>query len=341
MRIVTLDVHAELCQLLAVTEHGEVIIELQVETRPEELRRVIGGIPGPKRVVFEEGPLSGMIYDALKDVADEVISCDPTRNALIAQSEVSDDELDTRRLSTLARVGAIHPVRIPGEPHRTLRSLTHHQYTLVKDITRAKNRLKALCRRHGIPCRGTGIYGSAGRAQALKIAPNAFVKWQLESMYRRLREVRLERARARQLVGKCAKKLPAIKRIKTAPGMGPTTAPTVVAWILDPTRFKSRGAISAYAGLGLRKDVSAWKDVSRARASKRGQRELKRALFLAARAALRGKNALRTRYDARIAAGWEDRKAIRDIARTILFAVCAIWRNGREYDDGKVNVPVA
>lgn len=68
---------------------------------------------------------------------------------------------------------------------------------------------------------------------------------------------------------------------------------------------------------------------------------MKRALFLAARAALRGKNALRTRYDARIAAGWEDRKAIRDIARTILFAVCAIWRNGREYDDGKVNVPVA
>jgi transposase len=341
MRIVTLDVHAELCQMLAVTEHGEVIIELQVETRPEELRRVVGGIPGPKRVVFEEGPLSGMIYDALKDVADEVISCDPTRNPYVSEAEVSDDERDTRRLSELAVLGKIHKVHIPEEPHRTLRSLTHHEYALTREITRVKNQLKALCRRCGIRYRGTGIYGPAGRARALSIAPNSFVKWQLESTYRRLRELRFERTRARRFVAKCAKKLPAIKRIKTAPGMGPTTAPTVVAWIVDPTRFKSRSAISSYGGLGLKKDVSAWKAVSRPRASMRGQRELKRALFLAARAALRGKNALRTRYDARIAAGWEDRKAIRDIARTILFVVCAIWRNGGEYDDGRVNVPVA
>ena len=41
----------------------------------------------------------------------------------------------------------------------------------------------------------------------------------------------------------------------------------------------------------------------------------------------------------RVAEGWEDRKAIRDIARTILFVACAIWKSGKEYDDGKVGVP--
>ena len=86
-------------------------------------------------------------------------------------------------------------------------------------------------------------------------------------------------------------------------------------------------------------DLSNWKPTKRGRASKRGNRELKRAVFIAARGALRGTSALKKRYDARIAAGWEDRKAIRDIARTILFIACAIWKSGEEYDDRKVSVP--
>ena len=64
-----------------------------------------------------------------------------------------------------------------------------------------------------------------------------------------------------------------------------------------------------------------------------------RALFLSARGALKGTSALKARYEARMAAGWEDRKAIRDVARTILFVACAVWKSGRGYDDGKVGVP--
>ena len=35
------------------------------------------------------------------DVADEVVSCDPTRNALISRLDNSNDETDTRRLARL------------------------------------------------------------------------------------------------------------------------------------------------------------------------------------------------------------------------------------------------
>ncbi len=52
MKTVALDVHADVTQLAIVTEHGEVLLEMQVRTRPEELRRIVAGIAGPKRVVF-------------------------------------------------------------------------------------------------------------------------------------------------------------------------------------------------------------------------------------------------------------------------------------------------
>ncbi len=52
MKTVALDVHADVSQLALVTKDGEVLLEMRVPTRPEELRRFVAGIPGPKRVVF-------------------------------------------------------------------------------------------------------------------------------------------------------------------------------------------------------------------------------------------------------------------------------------------------
>jgi hypothetical protein len=99
MKTVTLDAYGGESQMAVVMETGEVVYETKVETTREALRRAVGGVVGPKRVIYEEGPLSGMIHDALKDIADEVISCDPTRNALIARAEDSSDERDARRLA--------------------------------------------------------------------------------------------------------------------------------------------------------------------------------------------------------------------------------------------------
>ena len=207
---------------------------------------------------------------------------------------------------------------------------------MARSVTRVKNQLKALLRRYGIPCRGGGVYRKAGRKDLLSRLPNACVRWQMQSLYRQLDGFRLERVRACRMLWKQAKKVPAMKLIRTVPGLGPRTAPTLAAWISDPDRFGSESRLALYSGLGLKNDWTAGKQVKRARASKRGNRELKRALFLSARGALRGSSALRARYDARIAAGWEDRKAIRDVARTILFVVCAVWRSGKEYDDTRV-----
>ena len=58
MKTVTLDVHSGESQMAVISPEGEIVIELQAETTPEELRRVVSGIPGPKRVVLENGPLS-------------------------------------------------------------------------------------------------------------------------------------------------------------------------------------------------------------------------------------------------------------------------------------------
>jgi hypothetical protein len=134
MMNVALDVHSRLTQLAAVSEHGEILLELQVETRSEELRRLVSGISGPKRVVFEERPLSGLIRDAPKGVAQEIIAADPARNALIARAEDSTDDKDALRLARLSRTGPVHPVYVPEEPHRTLRSVVRYDHAMSRKL---------------------------------------------------------------------------------------------------------------------------------------------------------------------------------------------------------------
>lgn len=324
--------------MLVVSEAGEVLLEMPVRTEAEELRRVIGGIAGPKKVVFEEGPMSGLIRDALEGVAEEIVSCDGSRNALIARSEDSDDERDAFRLTVLERAGALHAVYVPPEPYRGLRSLLGHDRYLAEEMTGVKNRIKALCRRHGIRCRGIRVYGREGRGEVLRELSGG-MRWQMESAYRQLDMLEKERVGVHRMIGRMSRGIGEVELLRTIPGVGSITAATLVGWIVDPARFKSRNALNGYAGLGISQSITNWRRVGRARASRRGQRAVKRVLMLAGRASIRGENALGRRYRSRIEAGWDDRKAIRDVARTILFVACGMWKRKEAYRDERVNVP--
>lgn len=335
MKTVSLDVHTDASQVTVVSEAGEVLFEMKAATEREALRRVVEGVPGPKQVVFEEGPLSGMLHDWLEGLGATIISCDPTHNALIARSEDSNDERDSRRLAQLAQLGSIRRVYVPPEPYRTLRSLLKHDERLQGSVVSVKNRISGLCRRHGIGS-GRAVYWRGARARVLSQLPNGALKWQMESLYRQLDLLRRERLSAHRILGSWTKKLSVVKRLRSVPGIGPITARTLAGWIAAPERFHSRQALSSYAGLGLGQGWTDWKPVGRARASKRGNRSVKRVLFLAAKAASRTDSALGKRYQARRQSGWGHDKAIRDLARTMLRCAWCLWKKGIEYDESRV-----
>lgn len=341
MITVALDVHRKRTQLTVALETGQIVTERIVETTADVLRREIANIRGPKRVILENSGWAARIHDAVKDVAEEVIVCDPTRNALIAQADDSDDERDAERLGILSRAGALHAIYVPPEPYRTLRSLVQHETCQTRTIMGLMLRIKAFCRRHGVAYHGKGIYRVKGRDVAIAQFPEEG-RFQIESLFRLLDGARSERIAVRQELRRYSLRIPAIQRLQSIPGIGPVVARTLVAWIADPPRFRSRSALAAYAGLGLKQDISNWHPVHRAHASRRGQRDVKRVLFVAARVAIRaGTNGFSRRYQARIASGWEDRKAIRDIARKILFAAVQVWMTQQEYDDGRISAVVA
>lgn len=339
MKVVSLDVHKDASQMVVSDGNGNVLKEMRVPTSRTQLRRAVCAVEGEKHVIFEEGPLSVLVFDALEDVAEKVVSSDPAYNALIARDEDSDDERDARNLAKLYEIQAVREVYVPREPYVSLRSVLSHRRTVRQMATATKNRIKALARRNGLGTEGKRLYESGQRESFLTQIPTGAMRWQMQSLWRMLDGLEVELTKSKRQLAKITKRLPVVERLQSIPGVGPITSATIVARVVNPGRFKSRKALSAYAGLGLGQGVTNWQPLGPARASRRGNRELKRVLFLAAGAAARTRTALGERYRVRQRQGWSEPRAKRDLARKILYISSALWKKGTEYQDRLVNGP--
>ena len=77
-----LDVHSSFCEGGYLDELGGEKGSFRTATAIPELVEAIEKVPRPRKLVMEEGPLADWLSRHLWDHVDELVSCDPHRNAL-------------------------------------------------------------------------------------------------------------------------------------------------------------------------------------------------------------------------------------------------------------------
>src|SRR5947208_9944614 len=120
---------------------GKVVMESILETKASTILEFFAGLRGTLSVTFEEGTWAACLYDLLKPHVAKVVVCNPRKNALLKDGNKSD-RIDARKLAELLRLDNLK---------RMLRELARSYLTIVKDLTRVMNRLKALYRSWAIP----------------------------------------------------------------------------------------------------------------------------------------------------------------------------------------------
>src|SRR5439155_4408286 len=75
------------------------------------------------------------------------------------------DRIDARKLAELLRLDNLKAVYHGETGVRMLRELARSYLTIVKDLTRVMNRLKALYRSWAIPCAGRDVYYTRHRTE--------------------------------------------------------------------------------------------------------------------------------------------------------------------------------
>jgi transposase len=188
--------------------------------------------------------------DLLKPYVAKLVVCNPRKNALLKDGNKSD-RIDARKLAELLRLNNLKPVYHGETGVRMLRELARSYLTLVKDLTRVMNRLKAMYRSWAIPCAGRDVYYIRHRAEWLGKIREAGVRRRAEHLYQQLDMLQHLRQQARRELLAESRKHSITAKLRQIPSLGPIRAALTVALIQTPHRFRTKRQLWAYSGLAL------------------------------------------------------------------------------------------
>jgi len=145
----------------------------------------LAGLRGTLSLTFEEGTWAAWL-----------IVCNPRKNTLLKQGK--SDKIDARKLADRLRLHDLKPVYHGETGVRMLRELARSYLTVVKDLSRVMNRLKALYRSWAIPCAGRDVYYTRHRSQWLGKIPEPGTRRRAEQLYQQLDMLQHLRQQARR-----------------------------------------------------------------------------------------------------------------------------------------------
>ena len=185
VKYIGLDVHKEAIAIVVLNGAGKLVMESIVETKASALLDFLHGLRGELHVTLEEGTWAAWLYDVLQPHVQEIVVCNPRRNALLKEGS-KGDKIDARKLAELLRSGMLRAVYHGENGLRTLRELARSYQVVSKDLKRVMNRVKALYRSWGIACTGTQVYTRRYRELWLNKIAQAGVRRRAELFYQQL-----------------------------------------------------------------------------------------------------------------------------------------------------------
>src|SRR3984893_15193186 len=343
VKYIGMDVHKEAIVIAVLNGSGNLVMETIVETKASSILQFLHGLQGELHVTWEEGTWAAWLYDLLQPQVQEVVVCNPRRNALLKEGS-KNDKVDAGKLANLLRTGMLRPVYHGEIGLRTLRELARSYQTIGKDLTRVMNRMKALYRGWSIACAGTQVYAPRYREEWLNKLPQAGVRRRAELLYQQLDGLQALRRNLRPEFLAESRKHKASKLLRQIPCIGPIRAARLIALMQTPHRFRSKRQLWTYSGLGIETHDSAqFRFVSgQLQRSKKPQQlrslnrnhnhEMKEIFKSAATRASCGRGPFHDFYEALLAKGMKPEMARLTLARKIAAITLTLWKKEEGFD---------
>jgi transposase len=288
---------------------------------------------------YEAGYCGFWIHDALKDRGIDCIVINPadvpTKDK---ERKRKNNRIDARKLARSLRNGDLEPIYVPHREALEDRSLIRSRRNAIKELTRFKNRVKAMLTSYGINIPEQLKQGNWS---------GAFIKWLETVCFHRhtgkrafqfyIDELKRFRQRVADLnrdIRKLAQEelyRDRVKYLTTIPGIGTLTAMIILTELVTLDRFKTLDQLASYIGLVPGESSSGDDDdVNFTDITPRSHHYLRSILIECAWVAVRKDPALTLCYQ-QLIRRMVGQKAIIRIARKLLNRIRYVLKNNREY----------
>lgn len=322
-----LDCHSKSCTAVVVNEKGEILFREQFRTTESNLIGFIRSLPpGKKHLTFEECTLAQWIYIILVEEVDELIVCNPVYVA--KKQGPKNDFRDALHLAQELRTNHLKAVYHDESHWIELRTLVNGYLSLVQEIVRTKNRLKAVFRSEAIDTSQSNFYISKDLAKKLSTGSAKFVAESLFDQIESLEKFKLE---YKHYFQKNLKRYKPIKNLTSIPGIDLVRANIITAVVCMPHRFPNKHQFWGYCMLVRHIQTSDGRIYGNKRVH--GRRELRDIFLGAAESTLRTDTTLREYYDGLRSKGVNSKDAKIALARKLAAICLFMMKNNETYKD--------
>jgi transposase len=326
-----IDLHSRRSLIRIVDADGQVLLDRTIATTREAFTAVFAG-RAPMRVLVESGTESAWVVATVEACGHAVIVADPNYTLMygVRVRAVKTDRRDVAALAEACRLGIYRRAHRVSSAQREVRRVLRIREQLVRIRTQLICLLRSQLRQEGyrLPsgksetapkrCRSLAVPA----ALAAQLAPVVDALDALGPVIAGLESETTERAAAD----------PIVRRLMTAPGVGPIVGLTFRAVVDDVQRFADAQQCTAYLGL-VPSEASSGSRQRKGGITKAGPSSLRVVLIQAGWVIWRqrqGRAALHAWVE-RLAARRGRRIAVVALARRLARILYAMWRDATDY----------
>ena len=313
------------------------------DTLSNYLKRNFPG--GSYHSVYEAGFSGFWTHYKLKEMGINNIIVNPADVPTSQKEQLQkDDPTDSRKLARSLRAGELRAIYVPSGSTLEERSLVRMRATLVKDMTRFKQRIKSFLYFYGVPIPPQFEKSSSHWS-------NRFMKWLMQEVVlqhdsgtqtlkilikeaEQQRILLLDVLRKIRLLSRSEKYAANVALLRTIPGIALITAITFLTEIEDIDRFANTDHLAGFVGLVPNYHSSGEKN-NNGEMTFRGQGALRKSLIESSWIAARFDPALMMSHH-ELLKRMEPNKATIRIARKLLNRIYFVLKNKQEYVSGVV-----
>jgi transposase len=247
MDFIGIDLHKTSSQVCILSEDGE-LTERRIKSTRASFDEVFAARP-QARILVEASTESEWVACHLEALGHEVIVADPNFAPMYAtrDKKIKTDKRDARALCEACRLRAYRPAHRTSERQRQIRAQLLVRSTLVCTRSKYISLIGSLARREGCRIATGGSTNFIARVEAANLPTHVMAA--IAPLFESLRMLNRQIDEADALLEKIVKEDEVVKRLCTAPGVGPVTATTFAATIDDASRFGAAKQVRSYLGL--------------------------------------------------------------------------------------------
>ena len=326
-----LDLGKKSSHFCIVDENRAILKRGIVRNRVVDLFKCFGDLP-PMRIVLEASTKAFWMADRLEELGHEAVVVDPGKTKAIGAARIKHDKLDAKILAELCAADLLARVDRVSESERLSRLVVVGRDSLVRSRVRLVNTVRSILDSEGIELKNCKVTSFVSKVEELMDTIPSAMTTAIEPLLAGIRSICEHIEACDVQMHETMRNDADVKRIMTAPGMGVITASCFLMAVRSAERFRSGRQVGAYLGL-VPSLYQSGQTLCRGKITKRGNRQARWALCVAANALLRGKkqSALKS-WGESLVERLGRKKAVIAIARKLCSVLWAMMKNKTDFE---------